>query len=91
MQTRAPYTTYEELLGRLKEPNITSAIREVARNAIAGLPATTIVEKRKLRIESYSAAKKFLLEQYEDDERGAKLLQSFEDTAMATGPKIFDS
>ena len=29
-----------------------------------------------------------LLDQYEDDERGTKLLQQFEDTAMATGPKI---
>ena len=36
-------------------------------------------------------AAQFLLEQYEDDERGSKLLQQFEDTAMATGPKIFDS
>lgn len=90
MATRAPYTIYEEMLGRLKEPNIASAVREFVRGAIAEEPAGTVVEKRKLRIKSYQLAKKFLIEQYEDDERGAKLLQQFEDTKMATGSKIFE-
>ena len=91
MATRAPYTNYEEMLGRLKESNIASAVREYVRSAIATDPAGTVVEKRKLRIKSYQVAKKFLMEQYEDDERGTKLLQQFEETKMATGSKIFDS
>ena len=91
MATRAPYTNYEEMLGRLKESNIASAVREYVRSAIATDPAGTVVEKRKLRVKSYLVAKKFLMEQYEDDERGTKLLQLFEETKMATGSKIFDS
>ena len=91
MATRAPYTNYEEMLGRLKESNIASAVREYVRSAIATEPAGTVVEKRKLRVKSYLVAKKFLMEQYEDDERSAKLLHQFEETKMATGSKIFDS
>ena len=41
------------------------------------MPALTVLE--------------IMMEQYEDDERGTKLLQQFEETKMATGSRIFDS
>ena len=44
---------------------------------VRGMPALTVLE--------------IMMEQYEDDERGTKLLQQFEETKMATGSKIFDS
>ena len=91
MNTRAPYTMYEEMLGRLEEPTVAASVREYTRNAVATMPTGDVVEKRKVRIASYEQAKKFLLEQYEDDERGAKLLKKFDSTTMSTGAKLYDN
>lgn len=91
MSTRAPYTRFEELLGRLKEQSVASAVREYARSVVQDHPSTTIIELRKMRMARYDAAKKYLLDQFEDEERGSKLLKSFDNIKMASNNKYLEN